>query len=197
MLILFLPWAFKGKWRDEKFTLFTFALGYLAYALFLADLRIRYILPIVAPLVALLAYSVFNIYLRIAKPVYLFVVLIAAAAWQLSYIVKYVQEVAPFGYLSGEVTRSEYLTRALPEYPVFAYANRQLPPKAKIYLLFLGRRSYYCERDYFHDYGELPGFLLSAIQSAKNPLEIETKLRAKDISHLMVQDKLLIRVFAQ
>ena len=46
MLILFLPWVFKGKWLEEKKILAGFALLLLLYAVFLVDLRIRYILAV-------------------------------------------------------------------------------------------------------------------------------------------------------
>jgi hypothetical protein len=68
-----------------------------------------------------------------------------------------------------------------------------LPRDAKIYLLFIGRRGYYCERDYFHDGGELPAFLLGAIQSAGEPAQVEGVLRREGITHLMVRTDLLAR----
>src|ERR1043166_2042050 len=181
ILILLLPWAFKGKWADEKTFLFSFALLYFAYALFLADLRIRYILLIVAPLIALFAYGVFNIYLRIKQPAYLFAALLIFAGFHISYLWRYFQQVDPLSYLVGRETRTVYLSRVLPEYPVFEFINRQLPATAKIYLLFIGRRTYYCERDYFHDGGELPGFLLSALKSAQDPTDVEKLLSTKNI----------------
>jgi hypothetical protein len=191
ILILLLPWAFKGKWGEEKRVLISFAVLYFAYALVLTDLRIRYILLIVPPLVVLLVYAIFNIYLRIKQPAYLFTFLLIFATFHLFYLWRYFQEVAPLTYLSGDVSRSAYLTRMLPEYPVFGYINRELPGTAKIYLLFIGRRAYYCERDYFHDGGELPGFLLSAIRSAKNPGQIDQTLKLKGITHLMIREGLL------
>lgn len=191
ILILLLPWAFKGKWIEEKKLLISFALLYFAYALFLADLRIRYILPIVPPLVVLFVYGVFNIYLSIKQPAYLFAVLVFSAAFHGFYLWRYVQEVAPLSYVTGQESRAAYLTRFLPEYPVFQYVNRELPATAKIYLLFLGRRGYYCERDYFHDGGELPGLLLSAIQTAKEPGQIAATLKTKSITHLMIREDLL------
>jgi hypothetical protein len=71
--------------------------------------------------------------------------------------------------------------------------NQELSPTAKIYLLFIGRRAYYCERNYFHDGGELPGFLLGVIQSAKEPVDIARRLKAMRLTHLLVRDELLIR----
>ena len=63
----------------------------------------------------------------------------------------------------------------------------------KIYLLFVGRRVYYCEREYFHDGGELPGFLLRAIRSAKEPADVARQLKTRHLTHLLVRDELLIR----
>jgi hypothetical protein len=191
ILILLLPWAFKGKWIEEKKLLLSFALLYFAYALFLADLRIRYILPIVPPLIALFVYAVFNIYLSIKQPVYLFACLVFFAGLHTLYLWRQFHEVAPLRYLMGQESRDDYLERALPDYLVFSAINRQLPLTAKIYLLFVGRRAYYCERDYFHDGGELPGLLLSAIQTAKEPSQIANALKAKGITHLMIREDLL------
>jgi len=192
-LILLLPWAFKGKWLEEKKLLIGFALLFFLYALFLVDLRARYILPIVPPLVILLTYGVFNAYLRIKHPVYLFAVLLCFAAFNGYYLWRYFQVADPLGYLAGQESRSAYLTRRLPEYAAFQYINRTLPATTKIYLLFMGRRGYYCERDYFHDGGELPGFLLGVIRSAKEPAEVARDFKAKHLTHLLVRDNLLLR----
>jgi hypothetical protein len=57
----------------------------------------------------------------------------------------------------------------------------------------VGRRAYYCEREYFHDGGELPGFLLAAVRSAKEPADVGRQLNAKQLTHLLVRDELLLR----
>ncbi|HEX9144309.1 MAG TPA: hypothetical protein VGA09_08560, partial [Candidatus Binatia bacterium] len=178
---------------DEKKLLAAFALLYLAFAIFLADMRARYVLPIVPPLVALMIYGVFNVYLRIKRPGYLFAVLVFFALLHGSYLWRYFQAVRPLGYLAGQESREAYLTRLVPEYSVFYYINRELPLTAKIYLLFIGRRAYYCERDYVHDGGELPGLLLSAIRSAQDSSAIGKTLEKKEITHLMVREELLVR----
>jgi hypothetical protein len=193
ILIVLLPWAFKGKWLEEKKLLAAFALLYLAFAVFLADMRARYVLPIVPPLVALMIYGVFNVYLRIKRPGYLFAVLAFFALAHGFYLGRYFQAVRPLGYLAGLESRDAYLTRLVPEYSTFYYINHELPPTAKIYLLFIGRRGYYCERDYVHDGGELPGLLVSAIQSARDSSEIGKTLERKGITHLMAREGLLVR----
>ena len=191
VLICFLPWAFKGKWLEEKKLLAGFALLFLLYALVLVEMRIRYILLIVPPLVALAVYGIFNVYSRIKRPAYLFAVMLLFAAWHSSYLLRYFQAAEPLGYLSGRESRENYLMRMLPEYAAFQYINRVAAPSAKIYLLFVGRRAYYCERDYFHDGGDLPGFLLATIRAAKNVEQINQSLAQEHITHLMAREQLL------
>ncbi len=193
ILIVLLPWAFKGKWIGEKQFLTGFAFLYFIYALLLADLRVRYILLMVPSLIVLAVYGVFNIYLRIKQPVYLIAGLLLFAGWHGSYLWQYVRNAAPSNYLRGHESRDAFLTRMLPDYPVFQYMNQDLSLNSKIYLLFMGRRTYYCERDYFHDGGELPGFLLTAIQTAKKSEQINETLKRKNITHLMIREDLLKR----
>ena len=88
-LILLLPWAFKGKWLEEKRLLMSFAILFFAFALFLVDLRVRYILPIVPAMVMLFTYGVFNLYLRIKRPAYLFAVLLCFATFNGYYLWRY------------------------------------------------------------------------------------------------------------
>ena len=193
VLVLLLPWAFKGKWSGDKKILASFAGLFLLYALFLVDLRIRYILPVVAPLVILAVYGVFNIYLRMKRPAWLFAGLVVFAVWHGGYLWGYVEQAGPLAYLTGAESRSAYLARKLAEYPSLQYINRSTESSARIYLLFVGRRAYYCERDYFHDGGEVPEYLLAAVRGAKTPEDILQSLRRKQITHLMAREDLLAR----
>jgi hypothetical protein len=149
-------------------------------------------LPIVPPLVLLAVYGIFNLYLRIRRPVYLFLGLIAFAAWHGVYLWRYVAAAEPFEYLTGSESRDQYLARRLPEYPAFQYINRKTPATAKIYLLFVGRRGYYCERSYFHDGGDLPGYLLGAIRAAERGEPIDQALKTAGITHLLAREDLLV-----
>ena len=192
MLILFLPWAFKGKWAEEKKILFGFVLGYFFYAAFLAEMRIRYILPIVPPLVILLVYGLHNIYLRIARPFVLFSAVIFLLGLNGIYFWNYLHGVSPLDHLRGRESREAYLIRVLPDYPALQFINRSLPSTAKVYFLFMGRRVYYCERDYIHDGTEYAWTLIRAIRAAGDEDDIYAGLRKRGLTHMVVRDALLL-----
>lgn len=197
VLVVLLPWAFKGKWGEDKKLIALFAFGYFVLALFLIDMRIRYILLIVPSLVVLLVYGIFNMYLSAKRPALLVATLIFFAVCHGTYFWGYMHRDRPLNYLRGSETREAFLRRVLPEYPAMRYVNDEVDPAAKIYLLFLGRRAYYCERDYFHDAGELPAFLIGAIQKAKDPQDIGRTLNSRNITHLMFREDLLIRFLTE
>jgi hypothetical protein len=95
---------------------------------------------------------------------------------------------------SSHCCRDVYLTRLLPEHAAVQFISRDLPPAAKIYLLFIGRRAYYCERDYLHGSGDLLGVLLAAIRTAKHPEQIELSPRQEQITHLVMLEDLLAAI---
>jgi hypothetical protein len=191
ILILFLPWAFKGKWGEEKKLLFGYAIFFLLYSFVLVDLRIRYILPIVPPLVILLVYALHNLYLRVSRPVFLYLGVAFLLSLNGVYLWSYFREVSPLLYLSGKESRDAYLSRMLPDYPAFQYVNQNLPPTAKVYLLFMGRRAYYCDRDYFHDPGEGAWTLIHMVRGSRNGNDVRAKLEERGLTHLVVRERLL------
>jgi hypothetical protein len=191
MLIVFLPWAFTGKWLEEKKVIFGFAALQLFLGLFMVDLRVRYILPLVPALVILLVYGFYNLRQTIARPVYLVAALVFLNSLNVIYFWDYVQRVSPLRFLTGQESRSEYLRGTMPDYRMIEYANQNLPGTARIYLLFMGRRGYYSERDYLHDGGEDPWLLLGLIRSAKDGGDLENGFRQRGLTHIFAREDLL------
>ena len=75
LLLLFLPWVFKGKWLEEKEFLLGFVLLYVVAAPYFTDPPAGFFLPVAPPLAALAVYGVFNAYLSVKRPAYLFATL--------------------------------------------------------------------------------------------------------------------------
>ena len=189
LLILLLPWVFTGKWSEDKKLLASFSLLSLLYALFLVDLRVRYVLSIVPPLAILAVYGVFNIYARsisgdfICRPL-----AVRDMAWRISVEVCCGGRSMALSNWRGE-PRWLSRTNAAGVSDVSLYQPRNA--RACENLSSLYRRAYYCQRNYFHDGGELPGFLLAAIRNAKDIAQLEQSLRGKQITHLMLREDLL------
>ena len=156
-------------------------------------MRIRYLLPIVAPLVILLVYGIHNLYLRVPRPWILIAGVLLLVAWNGVYLARYYPSVSPLAYISGKETREGFLNRMVPGHPAVDYINQNLPSTARVYFIFSGRRVYYSQRGVFHDTNDNPWFLLNAIRTAKNEDEIKGKLRQEGITHLLLRHDLLLR----
>lgn len=175
--------------KTEKTILLSFSVLYILFAFFKMDMRIRYIAPVIPPLVILSVMGLHNIFLLLSARYSLFsgriyrcclfaffAVIISANA---VYIIKQFDYVKPFGYLSGKAGRDEYIEKYRPEYAAFQYANKNFPPDAKIMCLFIGNRRYYSDRDVI--FGEN-----IFINSVKSTDKIISDMKKKGITHLLI-----------
>ncbi len=175
--------------KTEKIILLCFSLLYILFAFVKIDMRIRYIAPVIPPLVVLSVMGLHNIFLLLNTRFSQFsgrihqYCLLAFFAVVISnnfiYLIKQFDYVKPFEYLSGNVGRDEYIEKYRPEYAVFKYANKNLAPDAKILCLFLGNRLYYSDRDVI--FGETV-----FINSVKGKDSIISDLNNKGITHLII-----------
>ena len=78
-----------------------------------------------------------------------FLVLALPIAYNAQYLVNQFAYVDPFRYLSGKLSRDEYIAKFRPEYDAMKFLNESLPKDAKVLFAFVGDRGYYCEKDYF------------------------------------------------
>ncbi|MGB5686965.1 MAG: hypothetical protein WBM35_14235, partial [Candidatus Electrothrix sp.] len=97
-------------------------------------------------------------------------------------------------YITGRVSRDEYLSKRLQEYPVMQYANKNLPTSAKILCVFTGNRGYYLDRPHaFDDYGNSK-FLLSWLQQPESSVKtVLRNLQEQQISHLLLRTDLMMQ----
>jgi hypothetical protein len=200
-LISFLGIAQAGRQvRLEKNALAAFTIFYFLFAFNTGVLRIRYLVPMVPFLVILSMYGLHAMTIRVKQNITnrnlaeLFSVLpvLLMFAWNSSYIYEQFQTIEPFGYLSGKLTRDEYLTERLPEYPVMQYADKHLPKTARILCLFTGWRGYYLEREHIFDHHGNQDFLLAWLQEPSMTVtDVIQRLNKNNITHLLVRSDLL------
>jgi hypothetical protein len=175
--------------KMEKLILLSFSVLFILFAFVQTDMRIRYIAPVIPPLVMLSAMGLFNMYLFLRDKLndlsgeksLLFLSVFFAAIISVNgvYIIQQFRFVKPFEYIKGSVGRDEYIERYRPEYAAVKFANSNLPMDAKILCLFLGNRSYYSDREMLFDYSIL-------MRSIKSGNMISSDLRNKGITHILI-----------
>ncbi|MBN2032446.1 MAG: glycosyltransferase family 39 protein [Deltaproteobacteria bacterium] len=202
-LLLFPFFAFFRFRRDsahlkaEKTIFAAFAFLYFFVAFFSFGLRIRYIAPFIPPLVVLAIFGIHRIQESLINSRYLqsnriktsifFMIVLSSLIYNAAYLYGQFKTVDPFSYLSGSVTRDEYIARFRPEYPAVLYINRNMPMDAAVSLIFLGNRGYYLDRAYV--YGEEK--LLRIGKKSETPENILVGLSASGITHLFIFEPLL------
>jgi len=186
--------------RREKKILFVFALLFLVLVVFTRDLRVRYVSPIIPPLVILSVFGLKNIREMVLKfpakyarqvgfVVVCFLVVISMTV-NANYILHQFREIQPFQYIKGDVSRDEYISKHRGEYPTLKYVNGHLPTDALILFVFVGKRGYYCDRQYVVS-GE--SRLRRLIHKAKTTEEILAGFKRQGFTHLFIHNPIFIK----
>ncbi len=207
-LLLILPFfAFYQFRRDsiilqmEKQMLLTFAVLFFLFALFTSVIRIRYISPIIPPLVILSVFGIKEVFerlkvlatqstRRIGLTLFSLAILFSIIL-NVHYIVNQYKQMEPFSYLSGSLSRDEYITKHRLEYPVMQYINERLPLDAYILFLFMGNRGYYCERNYIFDLYRNKSRFYGIVEQADDSEDILAGFKNMGITHLLMNSDLL------
>jgi hypothetical protein len=184
--------------RMELKAMLCFSVLFFTFAFFSSGLRVRYISPIIPPLVILSMFGLRRMVLQVkALQIPLLrhiglagiVLIICAALWlNVRYIFEQYAYVDPFSYLGGRVTRDEYIEKHRPEFPVMQYVNEKLPPTARILFIFMGKRGYYCDRDYVLDMNNNRSILRQIVKRSDNSEQLIDELRKMGITHLLIKD---------
>ena len=190
------PFKYPGRFNWEIRLFVIFSILYLLFVFFRIDMRIRWISPIIPPLVILSVIGLSRIKQfcdTCAKPgqaklctLSLWLIVTVMFILNAVYIANLFKSVDPISYLSGRMTRDAYIQRFLPEYSVIAFANQNTPQDSVILCLFLGNRQYYSDRKMNFDYN----FFKNVIKESESPQMAADLLTEGSISHLMVRQDL-------
>lgn len=185
--------------RMEKTTLLIFCILYFLFAFNTSALRIRYLTPMIPFLVILAMYGLHNI--QILTKQYIANRNIVLSIWLLpiclmfalngTYLLNQFQTITPSRYISGQLTRDEYLIQFLPETKVMQYANTHLPASAKILCIFMGWRGYYLNNEHSFDHHSNSEWLLAWLKESDiTTNQILQRLKQRRISHLLIREDL-------
>jgi len=179
--------------RTEKKFLAFFAIIYLLYAFSQYSIRIRYIAPIIPPLIILACLGLHQIAgmvtnRRADKSGWIgtgSILLMATIllSYNALYILKQFSSVDPISYVTGRVPRDAYIAKYRPEYTIYQYANQHLPDRVKILGLFLGNRRYYSERELIFGVD----LFKKIVNSAESDEALFNDFRENGFTHLIIR----------
>ena len=179
--------------RTEKKIFIFFIILFLLYAFSTTGIRIRYVAPIIPPLVILAILGLHQIAgmitnRKVTRPAWIgsgVIVLMVTIiiALNASYILKQFRYVDPFSYISGRVSRDTYIAKYRPEHSIYQYVNRTLPDNVKILGLFLGNRRYYSDRELFFGVNKFKK-IIDRVDSTKILIN---DLRESGFTHLIIR----------
>jgi len=179
--------------KNEKMIFAGFAILFILFVFFRTNMRIRYMAPAIPCLVILSIYGVKNVFWIIDRHTTgsarntLAGLVVAAVLIFFSFNVVYFLEqfriVTPLQYVSGKISRDQYIEKFRPEYAAIQHANVFLSPNAKILSLFIGKRGYYSTREMSFDIN----LFTSAIRNSSSPEELHSYLIDSGLTHLLIR----------
>ncbi len=184
--------------RRDKLILASFSVLFLLFAFFSTKMRIRYIGPIIPPLVILSVMGIEDLS-RVAREsdsygkivgILAVASVLVAFSMNASYLVELFRKVDSISYISGRVDRQEYLRKHVPEFSAVQYVNASLAPEDKVLALYLGNRRYYFEREVVFG----TGIMQRSVPRNGGPEKIVDALKSQGITHLVVGTELFERL---
>lgn len=192
MLLLFaLMLLIKTKSSDWRYQFLTsFVVITLLYTMFVTDMRIRYIITIVTPMIVLSVFGIhhFTQWLKLnassltVKSVTA-VLLTTYFSFNLVYAKNLYDEINPIPYLTGEISREDYISNKLPYYSLNQLANTVVPNNGKLLGVYTGFRRYYLDVPHTLE-SEL---LIKLAQKTANANELVSELSQHRISHILIR----------
>lgn len=198
-LFSFLRHGITNNEKIEKTCLALFAVLFFLFALFTTSMRIRYISPIIPPLVILSIFGFRNISIIIQTYLknrvfyfgLIFVIILTMFVPTIDYL-KQQFKITPLQYINGDLSRDEYLATHRLEYTTIDYANKYLPEDAKLLCVFMGNRGYYIDREHIFAESVRKSPFFVGIHTKPLP-ETLNYLRENHLTHLLIRDALMIK----
>lgn len=178
--------------KTEKLMMFFFAGLFLLYACAQTSIRIRYFSPILPPLVVLSMFGLYNLQTSLLprmqglsepmKKFVLFGIVFVMLGLNALYMVDRFKKDQPLAYITGKVTRDQYIQAYRPEYASFQYANKNLGADSKILGLYIAQRGYYSNIDIAFPIQSVQDFASIADSGA----DIVEQLHEQGFTHILV-----------
>lgn len=180
--------------RNEKIVLLAFSILFILYTFFQTDMRIRYIGPVIPPLVVLAMFGLSDIihifrnrFSGNSKKIGLAGIFLGVSilfCLNVLYVIDQFRHVSPLKFISGRVGREAYIERYRPDYAAIRFANMEVPDNGVILGVFLGNRRYYSDRQMVFNFKK---FLLDTHKQNLSTKEVTASLNDAGITHLIIR----------
>jgi len=192
MFLLLIPIVFfVKKKRLINYLLLFFISTYIPWGM--ATFKTRYLLPALAALSIVIAWSMVNLVKWIPKylgrliPI-IFAIFMGTNLYSVLMIMNFCYN--PFNVLTGLETRSHYLSLTRPSYPypsyeAFKYINENLPKDVKI-MLIGEAKVHYLKRDFI--FNDVHNFtpIVEWTKVSKNGDELYRKIKEEEVTHILI-----------
>lgn len=188
--LLFLGRRERGRFPEMRMFAVYSVLVFLVVFL-IKDIRIRWIAPIIVPLVVLATYGLFllretarrKMQSTAVSHAILGVALAVYFVPNILYSTELYRKIDPLPYLTGELSRDEYIQKHRPEYAAIQMANAVVPTGARVLGLFLGNRRYYFSVDATVN----KAVFENLAKNSHTADEIASGLEARGFTHLVIR----------
>ncbi|MCX5819019.1 MAG: glycosyltransferase family 39 protein [Deltaproteobacteria bacterium] len=185
IFLLTLPFlAGLRRWETPVRVVLVYALlGFLFWAS--SAQQIRYLIPLF-PLLALVTGVIMTRY-RKRKRIFALLLCIVAASLAFNgyHIIRDFMKISPMRAAAGIESRDEFLYRTLPQYPLYRFVNRNLPPDARVFLLYMKNYTFLCDRDCYADSMFEAHTLQTILQRESSADGVRNRLQAMGFTYLL------------
>jgi len=216
---LLLPWnlSFRARMDSPQFDgilgpLFLFTLPFLAgirrwempvrvliaYAvpafLFWASSaqQIRYLIPLFA-LLAIVTGAILTRY-RERKAVFCLLLILIGGSLTFNgyHIAREFVRTSPVRAAAGLESRDSFLTRMIPTFSMYRFANRELPSQSSVFLLYMKNYTFLCDRACYADSMFEAHTLQKILRDSLSPEGVRDRLRTAGFTHLLYDEAYLL-----
>ena len=190
--LLGIPLVIAGIRRDANFVVVAFITAALGVFWLATTHQIRFLLPTLACLAALVGGGLSRILSGNAL-VLGRAVLGGAVVLNVTLIGWHFVSHDPLPVVIGLEQKERYLVREIPcgDYPVFIYIERRLEPDARIFMAASGNPGYLCRRDYFMDALFENHTLKKMLAETKTAATLHGMFRAEGFTHVLFRPELV------
>ncbi len=99
------------------------------------------------------------------------------------------RKIEPIGVIAGTETRTDFLARLIPSYPMYRFADTDLPSGSKVFLIYMRNYTYLCRMECYSDSIFESYTIQKILSTAASPEDVLRELRSRGFTHMMYDSR--------